>query len=764
MPVAGLKRPRAAIGLLGGSQAEQFHPGETLATALGVLRELLARESEYRTGFLWLPIAFGLGILLYFAAHDEPALWAGPALAALALVPSIRAHGLARMIALAVLFAALGFSAASLRTASVASPMLERDLMVEVKGFVETLDATPSRQRLTLRPTAVEGLDAARLPFRLRIGAPGRSGANPGDFVVLKARLAPPSEAAMPGGYDFRRESFFRGIGGVGYAIGAVKLEAPPGIAPLDLRINAAIDRWRNALTDRIALAIGGDAGALSAALVTGKRGLIPEGTNDDLRASGLYHIVSISGLHMVLAAGVLFWLVRALLAAIPAIALTHPIKKYAAVVAMIGASFYCVFSGSEVATERSLIMTLVMLGAILVDRPALAMRNLAISALIVLAREPESLLGPSFQMSFAAVASLIAGNQIWRDWRAGHPHVEHGPLGRGIRKLALAFLGIVATTLVATLATAPFSAFHFHRLNLYGLIGNSLAIPLVSLVVMPAAVTGTLLLPFGLDGIIWKLMGQGVAGVLIVAERVATIENAAFPVARMPGYSFALLVGALLTLVALRTRLRWASLGLFGLWGASVHAVALPDIVIDPTGRLALIRGEEGRFRVLAIGTASRFTLSQWLPALGDPRRPDDPTLRHKTRCDKEGCTARLHNGQQVALVARPAALREDCRRADIVITPLAGIVACDRIKLLARAHFDRYGATRIFLPAPARNSSAALSPSPGEWQLETGLDPATDRPWRRRAKPDSSATTDPLAPSARPAIRKPASPAIKV
>jgi competence protein ComEC len=165
----------------------------------------------------------------------------------------------------------------------------------------------------------------------------------------------------------------------------------------------------------------------------TGTRGRISETTNDDLRASGLYHIVSISGLHMVLAAGVLFWSLRGLLAAFPAIALRHPIKKYAAFGAMLGAITYCVFSGAEVATVRSLVMTLVMLGAVLFDRPALAMRNLAISAILVLVAEPEALLGPSFQMSFAAVGCLIAANRVWQDWKATRREPRYGPARRAV-------------------------------------------------------------------------------------------------------------------------------------------------------------------------------------------------------------------------------------------------------------------------------------------------------------------------------------------
>ncbi len=707
-----------------------FRAGFDSAAWRAALTAALARESAHRTPFLWLPVAFGLGILGYFAAADEPRLWAGPALALVLFGFARRAEGAARALLIAALAAVLGFTAAAIRTASVAAPMLERERIAEIRGFVETVEPGAGRQRLTMRPAAIEGLEAARLPHRLRIGAPGSAGAAAGDFVVLRARLAPPAEPALPGGYDVRREFFFRGVGGVGFAIGPVRQEAPPMAAPWDLRLIAAIDRARNALTARIARAIGGEAGALAAALITGKRGLIGSETNENLRAAGLYHIVSISGLHMVLAAGLVFWSVRAGLALVPGIALRHPIKKYAALAAMAGASGYCLFSGAEVATERALIMTLVMLGAILADRPALAMRNVAIAALIVLAREPESLTGPSFQMSFAAVASLIAANQIWRDWQAGRPGSARaapaGLLAGFARRLGLGLLGIAATTLVATFATAPFAAFHFSRINPYGLIGNMLALPLVSLVVMPAAMAGTLLVPFGLDRFVWQVMGIGIEGVLAVAEFVAAFEQASLAWPGMRGGMFFWLVVGLVLFVALRSRLRLAALACLALAGVSAAPPALPDLVVDASGRLALLRGADGRYRLIAAGAPNRFILQQWLPALGDNRAPDDPTLRQGVACDSAGCVGRLADGRRLALVTRPDALREDCRRADFAITPLAAPPDCAGGRVLDAAHFRRHGATRAWF-APD-----------GGWRLERARDPAIDRPWRPRPAPN--------------------------
>lgn len=690
------------------------------------LQAALNAESDYRSGFLWLPVAFGLGILTYFSAHDEPALWAAPALATLLLALTWKTSGIWRALFMALLFISLGFAAATLRTALVASPVLERAGLYEVKGFVEGVESFGRRHRLVLRPVFMERVTREAMPYRIRVGGPGGAGIVPGQFVALRANLSPPAEAAMPGGYDFRREAYFRSLGAVGYMLGRARPEAAPGPAPLLLQANAVIDHWRNGLTERIARAIGDQAGALSAALITGKRGLITEETNDDLRASGLYHVVSISGLHMVLAAGILFWSLRALLAAFPAIALGHPIKKYAAFGGMLGASFYCVFSGSEVATERSLIMVLVMLGAILFDRPALAMRNLALSALIVLAREPEALLGPSFQMSFAAVASLIAANQIWRARKKARITQEK-PVRPGLlMKIALSFIGILATTLIASLATAPFSAFHFHRINPLGLIGNALAHPMIELVVMPSAVIGTVLVPFGLDWIIWRIMGYGVGGVLGVADWVARLDYAVLATPRAPSLFFGIIIAALLVLVGFRTRLRWLSLPLLALWLMGINAAPLPDILIDSTGKMVLIKEEGGRYRLLSGGTANSFTLSQWLPALGDARPPPDASLREGVACDAGGCMARLADGRKVSLSLRAEALRADCQRADIIITPLAAQNACGdkNLQMVDKTRLERSGAMRI------------ISAKAGDWQVETTFDPGSNRPWRRAQK----------------------------
>jgi competence protein ComEC len=682
------------------------------------LSDALAAEAERRRLFLWLPVMMGIGILLYFSADTEPALWAplaGLTLACgAALVLRLRRAAFCVLVCLAAIFA--GFAAACWRTATIATPILERPRIGQLTGYVEQVEARDGGgARLVILVTSISGLTPEQRPTRVRINIRAGSAA-PGDHITAAARLLPPPGPARPGGYDFGRDAFFKGIGAVGSISGKIALSPPPpGPPPEGLRLRIAIDHSRNALTERIASVGGGQGGAMAAALVTGKRGLITEASNADLRAAGIYHIVSISGLHMVLAAGTIFWLVRALLALSQTAALRWPVKKIAAVAAILGGFSYCVFSGSDVATVRSFIMTSIMFGAILVDRPALSMRNLAIAAIVVLLREPDALLGPSFQMSFGAVAALIAFAERWEERDRQAPPVQWPwPL----RPLWLAATGIVVTTLLATAATAPFGAYHFQTFNPFGLLGNALALPFVSLFVMPAAVFGVLAYPFGLDWPAWALMGYASDVVLRLAHWVATIDHStlvipAFGVPALICFSLALLWGALWT-----TKLRLLAILPLAAGVAVAAKPERPDVLIERDGSGVAVRGADGR--LVIAGKPSPFTVQQWLNADGDNRPPTDASLRQGAACDTQGCVVRSTGGRSIAYARDRIAVIEDCRRADLVVTPIPWSAPC-AAKLIDRQALTRDGAT-------------SLIAATGGWRSLEAERHGVDRPWLRK------------------------------
>lgn len=693
-----------AEGAAGGGIVAAVAPGRLGAPSLwlpalrGWLFAELAQEAEQRRLFPWLAVAFGCGILAYFSATEgEPALVAGPVAAGLclALTPLLGARPAALALVLALAAAFLGFGAAAWRVARVSGPTLTRTIIAPLTGFVEALDEREEGARLIVRLASLGDLEAGRRPLRVRVTYRTQQALKPGDFIAAKARLLPPPEPARPGGYDFGRDAFFRGIGAVGSLLGTIAVLPPPEPVPPTLRLMAAIDEARNALTRRITDANGGQAGAVAAALVTGKRGLIAPETSDVLRAAGIYHVVSISGLHMVLAAGVVFWLVRSLLALIPHLALLWPVKKIASGVAMAGVTAYCAFSGWDVAAERALIMTLIMLGAILLDRPALSMRNLALAALVALAREPEALLGPSFQMSFGAVAGLIACAR-WIDGRLLRREGS-GFVARAVVWLAAAVTGTLLTTLVAQIATAPFATYHFQTIQPFGLVGNALTLPLVSLVVMPAAVLGILVYPFALDQPVWWLMGQAVRGMLAISGWISGFGQSTVVVPAFGAGALVLLAAGLLIAVLPVSRLRCLALAplLLGLLAAA--SPERPDLFVDREGRGAAVRAAEGR--LAALGRPSSFVLEQWLKADGDARRAAEAAAG--AVCDRLGCTIRAFDGRQVALARDKRALAEDCARADIVITPHAAPPNCAAGLVVDRTFLARSGAVAIRLTA---------------------------------------------------------------
>src|SRR6185503_15761378 len=371
------------------------------------------------------------------------------------------------------------FAVATLRSSLVAHPVLHHVAgSVDLAGFVEVREERERSDRIVLR---VERIDARRLdpaPERVRVSV--RKGLAPavGAFVTLKARLNPPLAPLRPGGYDFARDLWFRGIGAIGFALGEIKAAEPPRPQGAWLRYAATVDGMRDTIDRRIRAAVPGDAGSIASALITGKRDAISAPVNEAMYVSSLAHVLSISGYHMAVVAGVVFFVVRGLLALVPALALGCPIKKWAALAALLAATFYLLLSGAEVATQRSYLMIAIVLIGVVLDRSTLTFRTLAVAAIVVLLLAPQAIVHPGFQMSFAATLALIAAYQHGLPWRPDHDSQLGTRMALwGAHEVA----SLILASLVAGLATTPYAAYHFHRLAPYGVLANLLAMPVVS-------------------------------------------------------------------------------------------------------------------------------------------------------------------------------------------------------------------------------------------------------------------------------------------
>lgn len=668
----------------------------------------------------WVPVAFGTGIACYFAAEREPILSVvATAAAALCLAAFLaRRH---RIFPLVVMFAAVaaGFAVATWKTARVAHGVLARPIYsVSMSGFVETRDIRERTDRFVLR---VASMESPRGPVKLeRVRLSVRKGTAPavGSFVELKARLQPPPAPLRPGAYDFGRDMYFAGIGASGFVMGSIRTAHPPDSGGWSLRYAAFMQGLRDSIDARIRAVLDGDRRAIATALLTGRRDAISAPVNDAMFVSGLGHVLSISGYHMAVVAGVVFFAVRALLALVPPLTTGFPIKKWSAVAALLAAAFYLLLSGAEVATQRSFFMTAVVLIAIIVDRRAVTFRTLAVAAMIVLTIAPEALVHPSFQMSFAATLGLVALVQL------GMPHLFAATDNSATARMALwggrevAMLALAS--LVAGLATMPYAAFHFHRVTPYGVLANLAAMPVVSALVMPAGLVGMVAMPFGFDGVFWQAMGWGIDWMIAVAQWVAALPGA---IGRIAAFGTGPLIAAsfgIILLGLLRTPLRWggaAALGLAVVWAL---AAPQPDILIAADGHAIGVRGRDGRLHLIRAarnGSRDSFLLRGWLAADADGRQAADSSLSEGVSCDAAGCVAQLADGRLVALALRPDALADDCERAALLVSARQAPSVC-AAPVIDRDRLRRQGAL-------------ALRRSRDGFAVEAVRPRGVDRPW---------------------------------
>lgn len=658
------------------------------------IRALAGERSRWP---LWAPAGFGAGVALYFAAPFEPPLWASPALAALAALAAWR---LRRSLAvaiplLAIALAAAGAGAAGARAALVAAPILTaKHGPATIRGTVLAVEPRPVGHRAVIAVETIGNLAPAATPERVRVNIRTGAPPPPGRPVSVRAVLLPPPEPTAPGAYDFARALYFQRIGAVGYAVAAPEGAAATGKRGLGARLAAL----RVAVSQRIVAALTegrpDDAEArqrahVASALLTGLRGGIDESTWAAFRDSGLAHLLAVSGLHIGLVAWSVFEVVRRLLACAPPVALLYPIKKWAAAAALAAAFAYLLLTGVTVPTQRAWIMAAFFFGAVMVDREPLTLRPVAWAALAILALNPESLIGPSFQMSFAAVTALVAAYEATNAARLRRAASRPPWVWRPFVYLG----GVAAVTLIASLATAPFAAYHFNRIALAGLAANLAAVPVTALWIMPCGLAALLTMPFGLEAPMLALMGQGIRLVIAAARAGADLPGAAALVPSAPTAALAATVLGGLWLVIWRKPVRFW--GLAGVAAGILIAAAArgPDILVSGDGRLFAVRPPGGGLALSPPG-ASGFDARSWLRAAG-ARAPAAWPTEHMT-CDSLGCVHAPPGGPRVALTRDPSALAEDCALADIVVSA-APARGCGAAQTVDSSDLRRNGAHAI-------------------------------------------------------------------
>lgn len=514
-----------------------------------------------------------------------------------------------------------------------------------------------------------------------------------GDKVQVRARIIPSPTPVYPQSYDSQFQGFFDGIGGY-----ASSLERVQVLQVGRASIWKMIDQLRWAIGDRLDVYLSSDQSAIARALIIGDQSGINDELRENIANAGLAHVLAISGLHLSLVVGSVFFLIRAVATQI--VIRDRYIKPIAALGAISIAVGYLLISGSNLATQRATLMLVLAFVAILVGRRAITMRNVGIAAIVIIVLFPQEVFKPGFQLSFAAVVGLVAVYAI---------------IGRSALKLPFLvrlFSGLALTSLIAGIATAPIAAVHFQQFAPMGLVGNLIAVPIVGFFVLPSGLAAVLLMPFGLEGPFLASMGFGINLIVRVAMEISSLSA---DYTQTPMLASWVLPGCFVALGWLSFFRGWIKFfipAVFGVATVIFGAAALPFLVISDSTQAIIVRQANG---YVQLGRKSKsFTTRAWAERLGNTLLAETPI----GDCDQHGCSANSE-GTIISVAKDSVALNEDCGFADILIVRQRRQVKCEHALVITQTQLDRQGVVAIFRDAEGGYHQ--------RWAINDQL-----RPWR--------------------------------
>lgn len=679
------------------------------------------REKFQENLFLLSPIILGVGIGLYFSFKSEPNLFLAGFFALSLIIAFIisylhrHSYQALYLFLYVVTLVVCGVFLGTFRTASLNTVMLKQNLRsVQITGEIIAIEDGQKKKgkKILIKPERIGDLSEEDIPEQIRLTILKAGGLSLRDIITVRASLHAPSAPVMPDAYSFRRKNYFENIGAIGFSYGQPKI--------LEKNQQGGfftyLQEKRTALSRNVREHLGEDTAPVTAALLTGQRKSISEKDWDNLRQSGLAHMLAISGLHVGLFAGTVFFFLRMLMAFFPTFVLNFPIKKIAAVFAVCAAAFYTIFVGANVPAVRALIMTGLVFTAIIFDRAPISLRLVSVAALCLLIVKPESLVSISFQMSFAAVTALVLFYDSLRPYLSRwYSHASF------LRKFSLYVAGVCATTVVATIATAPFALYHFQTLPVYGLMANIVAVPILSFVVMPAAVLTFALSAVHLEFLPLKIMDKGTEFILWVAEMVASLPHSVFYVSSMGWLSLFLLLFAVITVFSVS--------GLNKLWATAWALLAItlmvlrphPDILVSGNGKLLAVH-KDNKF-IVSDKKSERFVRSLWGQSLNI--REEDILKFPKAGCFENICcdTDACSIDDKIVYLKNRYPVSQYCRNEGKIVISKGFSLSSYNNKNCKAVLIDRY--------VLKEEGALALYKAKGSYKIISVSDLEGQRPW---------------------------------
>ncbi|WP_417453288.1 ComEC/Rec2 family competence protein [Kiloniella sp.] len=702
-----------------------------------MLSELIAKEQGAFAN--WLPVFIGTGIGLYFSLPFEPSLLLSliiflillSAIAALFYIfpTPDRNNGkgatylLTRYILIAASLVSLGGVAATYRTDRIAAPIVERQFGPSYfEGRVVQIEPSSPGQRYLLDNLSGKAFKWLSTPHTIRLKSNLlQEDIHIGMRVRVLAVIQPPARPSIPGGFNYARHAYYQQIGAVGYILGKAEIleersvkESPHLLEYLSMMIAET----RNSIVRDVGKYIEGDQRDLVVTFLTGQKGGLSKETKEEIRNAGLAHLLAISGLHMGLMAGIVFFVIRFVLALFPSLALNYPIKKIAAVAAIVFCFFYLLLINHPLSAQRAFIMIAVSLGAVVFDRKALSIRTVSVAALFLLLIYPEVLISASFQMSFSAVLALVA----FFEWYS-YKNVEQHFVGKMLNGIKLTCY----CSLVASIATAPFVLYHFHSLPLYGILANLVAVPFTAFILMPLVLICYVSFPFGFEGWAIQLLGHAFEFLLWISRAISQIPYGEWRLSAFPVLALVIVTLGGIWLCLFKTRLRW-----FGIIPVVFFVIFInmfssdPDILVDPKGQFIGIAINDTLY--LNNTRRSRFVARIWKQDLAlKSVKSWEELPRTYLKCDEEACRIRL-KGVKISFVKNGTAFLEECNQGQLLVVP--GL----KIPRWCRENGADHSSLSLDKWGLRKGGVHSISIMQGTPKIQTVNGFTGDRPWSRR------------------------------
>lgn len=546
---------------------------------------------------------------------------------------------------------------------------------IDATGTVTMAEAmTKGRQRIRFTPdNKIEGQETFQGDWRLIL--PRRfDPVEPGDQVTIKARIGPPLPQLLPGGFGFTSHAARRGFAATGFISDVTKADKSEA---------SIIAVLRHSVQSRLETHLGPDEAAVASAVLVGLRGLTPPDLRENFRASGLAHLLAISGLHMALFCGGVVFLVRAVMALIPNVSSRYAALKIAAAIALPTGAAYLLLAGMPISAIRAFGMMVLLIIDILMDRRGLTLHHVALMALFLLVLDPAAINDPAFQMSFAAVFALVAGWFLLQGLRLKHARF---PSSSVLARMGRYVGGIMMASVLASAASTPFVLHHFGVTTAWSVLANVIGMPLMALIVMPSGALALLLMPLGLESLALWPMELGLTALIYLAGLIEGLPLSALRVPPPSGLTLLLLtLSALLPFILSKRMVIISIIPLLTagiIWIFSPVPVAAVISLHARTHAMVMDADDQG-----VASSENRFARS----ILQRPFGVNSASLIDDSghACHRGYCLITMKDNKYAAIVFARHAMTQACRDADLVIAFVEALYPCRGEAVLIDRHY---------------------------------------------------------------------------